>query len=83
MQPSTQKPTKSEKKFDRAKEEAFSNEGAPSPVQVSPLHDDAEVDSGKDEAGALASAVSALSIADSQSAAEPAAQPVAGAHAPL
>jgi hypothetical protein len=48
MQPSTPKPTVSEKKFDRAKEEAFSNEGAPPPGRVSSLDDNAEVDSGKD-----------------------------------
>lgn len=50
MQPSTSKPTGSEKKFDRAKEEAFSNEGAPPPGRVSSLDDNAEVDSGKDGA---------------------------------
>jgi hypothetical protein len=44
---STPKPTASEKKFDRAKEEAFSNEGAPPPGRVSSLDDNAEVDSGK------------------------------------
>ena len=52
MQPSTPKPTGSEKKFDRAKEEAFSNEGAPPPGQVSSLDDDADVESGKDGADA-------------------------------
>jgi hypothetical protein len=57
MQPSTPKPTVSEKKFDRAKEEAFSNEGAPPPGRVSSLDDNAEVDSGKDGADANQPAV--------------------------
>lgn len=34
MKPQTPKPTPDEKKFDRTKEEAFSNEGAPPPDQA-------------------------------------------------
>lgn len=33
MKPDTPKPTPAEKKFDRAQEEAFSNEGAPPPAR--------------------------------------------------
>jgi hypothetical protein len=50
MKPSKPKPTVSEKKFDRAKEEAFSNEGAPPPGRVSSLDNHEDVELGKDEA---------------------------------
>jgi hypothetical protein len=49
MKPSKPKPTGSEKKFDHAKEEAFSNEGAPPPGRVSSLDDNADVESVKDQ----------------------------------
>lgn len=75
MQPSTSKPTGSEKKFDRAKEEAFSNEGAPPPGQVSSL-DDAAVESGKAEPAAKTSGVTSLSKADSPSTTAPVAPAV-------
>jgi hypothetical protein len=78
MQPSTPKPTRSEKKFDRAKEEAFSNEGAPPPGQVSSL-DDAAVDSGKDEPDAKTSGVKSLPKAESPSTTAPVAPAAEGA----
>lgn len=76
MQPSTPKPTGSEKKFDRTQEEAFSNEGALPPGQISPLHDDAEVE---EEADAQASAARSVSKAESPSTTEPVARTVEGA----
>lgn len=78
MKSGTPKPTGSEKKFDRAKEEAFSNEGAPPPGQVSSLGDDG-VESGKDQPDATTSAVTSLSKADSPSTTEPVARAVEGA----
>jgi len=55
MKPSKPKPTVSE--FDRAKEEAFSNEGAPPPGRVSSLDNDADIEKGKDEAAAKQPAI--------------------------
>jgi hypothetical protein len=78
MQPSTAKPTGSEKKFDRAKEEAFSNEGAPPPGQVSSLDDAAEVESGKEEPDAKTTGVTSLPKADSPCTTEPVAPAVEG-----
>lgn len=52
MKPGKPEPTGSEKKFDHAKEEAFSNEGAPPPGRVSSLDDNADVESAKDRSAA-------------------------------
>jgi hypothetical protein len=77
MKPGTPKPTGSEKKFDRAKEEAFSNEGAPPPGQVSSL-DDAAVESGN-KPDAKTSGVTSLPKADSPFTNAPVAPAVEGA----
>jgi len=58
MKPDTPKPTPAEKKFDRAQEEAFSNEGAPPPAGASVVAANADrwgVDEGRAAASALTS----------------------------
>lgn len=75
------KPTPSEKKFDRAREEAFSNEGAPSPHLASRLAANAD-DYGDQESAAVAAAVTSMSTDNPASAAEPAAEPDTGTPSP-
>lgn len=74
MKPAPPKPTPSEKKFDRAREEAFSNEGAPPPSLESPLA--ASVDAcGDNEVIAAAVADPALPTDAPRPAGDPAPKP--------
>lgn len=63
MKPQTPKPTLEEKKFDRAKEEAFGNEGAPPPDQAGRAAADAD-HLGNDEGCAGEVAISRVSAVD-------------------
>ena len=68
------KPTPSDKKFDRTREEAFSNEGAPPPRLERPLAANADA-FGDNESGAAASAVMSVSADNPRSACKPMAKP--------
>jgi hypothetical protein len=68
------KPTSSEKKFDRSREEAFSNEGAPPPRLESPPAANADA-FGVKEVNAVAAAVPSAPTGTPQSTGEPLSKP--------
>lgn len=68
------KPTSSEKRFDRSREEAFSNEGAPPPRLASSLAANADA-FGDNEVIAVAPAITSAPTDAPRSACEPAPKP--------